>query len=78
MFKRNEGTLDRIVRLVLAAVLLPAGLFWLGGLQGNALGLLITLPGVVGLVSGLTGVCPLYIPFGISTLEVEKKESAAS
>ncbi len=78
MFKRNEGTLDRIVRFVLAGVLLPAGLLGLGGLQGNVLGLLVALPGVLGLVSGLTGVCPLYIPFGISTLEPEKKESAAS
>ncbi len=43
MFKRNEWTLDRIVRLVLAAVLLPAGLFWLGGLQDNVLGLLLAV-----------------------------------
>jgi len=75
MFKRNEGTLDRIVRVVLGTVLLPAGLFWLGGLQGNVLGLLAAGLGVLGLITGLTGVCILYIPFGISTLETEKKRS---
>lgn len=32
MFKRNEGTLDRILRLALATVLLPVGIFLLGGL----------------------------------------------
>ncbi len=78
MFKRNEGTLDRAIRLALAAVLLPTGLVVLGGLQGNGLGLLVALPGVLGLVSGVTGFCPLYVPFGISTLETEKKQSIAS
>lgn len=77
MFKRNEGTLDRAIRLALAAVLLPTGLVALGGLQGNWLGLLVALPGVLGLVSGVTGFCPLYVPFGISTLEPEKRQSAA-
>jgi hypothetical protein len=78
MFKRNEGTLDRIVRLALAAVLLPAGLFLLGGLQGNVLGLIATGFGVLALVTGATGVCPTYMPFGISTLESEKRQNRAS
>ena len=77
MFKRNEGTLDRIVRLALGTVLLPAGLFWLGGWQGNVLGLLVALPGVIGLVTALTGFCPTYVLFGVSTLETEKRQSAA-
>jgi hypothetical protein len=73
MFKRNEGILDRIVRVTLGMVLLPAGLFLLGGLQGSVLGLLIAGLGVLGLVTGLTGFCPLYVPFGISTLEKEQE-----
>jgi hypothetical protein len=73
MFKRNVGILDRIVRIVLGAVLLPAGLFVLGGLQGSVLGLLIAGFGVLGLVTGSTGYCPLYVPFGISTLEKERE-----
>lgn len=73
MFKRNEGILDRIVRVALGMVLLPAGLFLLGGLRGRVLGLLATGLGVIGLITGFTGVCILYIPFGISTLEKEKE-----
>jgi hypothetical protein len=73
MFKRNEGTLDRIVRVALGIVLLASGLFWLGGLQGSVLGLLAAGLGVIGLFTGVTGVCILYIPFGISTLEKEKE-----
>ncbi len=78
MFNRNEGTLDRIVRLALGIVLLPAGLLWLGALQLSVLGLLIAGLGVIGLITGLTGVCPTYNLFGFSTLETEKKQSIAS
>ena len=78
MFKRNEGTLDRILRVALGTVLLPAGLFWLGGLQGSIVGLLAIGLGVIGWFTGFIGVCPLYIPFGISTLEAEKKQSTSS
>jgi hypothetical protein len=73
MLKRNEGIIDRTVRVVLGIVLLPAGLFWLGGLQGSVLGLVVSGFSLLPLITGLSGVCPLYIPFGISTLEKEKE-----
>ena len=73
MFKRNEGILDRTLRVLLSMVLLPTGLFWLGGLQGNVLGLVIAGFGLLPLITGLTGFCPLYVPFGINTLEKEKE-----
>ena len=73
MFKRNEGIIDRTLRVLLALVFLPTGLLWLGGLQGSVLGLVVTGLGLLPLLTGLTGFCPLYIPFGISTLEKEKE-----
>ena len=73
MFKRNEGTIDRILRVALAMVLLPVGLFLLGGLQGSLLGLLVAGLSMLPLATGLTGFCPLYVPFGISTLGKEKE-----
>jgi hypothetical protein len=73
MFKRNEGIIDRTLRVLLSLVLLPTGLFWLGGLQGNVLGLVVTGLSFLPLITGLTGFCPLYVPFGISTLEKERK-----
>ncbi len=72
MFKRNEGILDRIARITLGVVLLPTGLFLLGALQGNVIGLVVTGLGVIGLITGATGVCPTYNLFGFSTLEMEK------
>jgi hypothetical protein len=73
MFKPNKGIIDRTLRVLLSIMLLPTGLFWLGGLQGNVLGLMVTGFGLLPLITGLTGFCPLYIPFGISTLEKEKE-----
>lgn len=73
MFKRNEGILDRIVRVTLGLVLLPAGLFLLGGLQSSVLGLVTAGIGAVALITGITGVCPTYTLFGISTLEKERE-----
>lgn len=55
----NEGTLDRIVRvvvgLVLFALVFVGPKTWLG------------LIGLVPLVTGLVGVCPLYRLIGIRT-----------
>lgn len=73
MFKRNEGIIDRTLRVALATVLLSVGLFLLNGLQGNVPGLIVAGFGMLPLITGLTGFCPLYVPFGISTLEKEKE-----
>lgn len=73
MFKRNVGTLDRILRVALGLVLLPTGLFLLGGLQGSVLGLVIAVLGGIELITGFTGFYLMYIPFGINTFEKEKE-----
>ncbi len=56
---RNEGTLDRSVRVALGLVLLSLVFIgphsWLG------------LVGVVPLFTGLVGFCPLYRLLGVST-----------
>ncbi len=72
MLKRNEGILDRIARIALGVMLLPTGLVLLGGLQGSVIGLVVTVVGAIGLITGATGFCLAYIPFGFSTLDMEK------
>ncbi len=56
MFKRNASIVDRIGCLALATVLLPAGLFWLDGLQGSGGGLFAVGIGGIALFTGLTGI----------------------
>jgi hypothetical protein len=62
---RNVGGFDRAVRLVLGPVLLLVGLFLLG--VGHSLRWPAIVLGLAGLVSGTTGFCALYLPFGVST-----------
>jgi hypothetical protein len=73
MFKRNVGILDRIARVTLGTVLLPTGGLLLGLFQANVVGVVAAALGTLWLVTGATGVCPLYVPLGISTLEKERE-----
>ena len=60
---RNEGTADRVVRVILGAGLLSLVFF---GPQ-TAWGWI----GVVPLATGLIGNCPLYSVLGISTCKID-------
>ena len=67
MLRQNMGRLDRTVRFIAGVALIPIGLFALGGWQGNLSGILAGAFSLVLLLTSLTGFCPAYVPFGIST-----------
>jgi hypothetical protein len=62
--KANIGLLDRLVRIGL--VVLVAILFFTGQLS-TAAAIILGVLAVVFLATSAVGVCPLYLPFGIST-----------
>ena len=62
--KRNMGVVDRIVRVVLAAVV--GVLYFTEQITGTA-AIVLGVLAVVFVVTSIVGVCPLYLPFGIST-----------
>ena len=56
--KRNEGKTDQIVRIVIGAGMIAAGVFfrsWWGAI------------GILPIITGTIGWCPAYLPLGIST-----------
>ncbi len=61
---RNEGTLDRVLRVILGLVLLS--LIFVG--PQTMWGLI----GLVPLATGLVGICPLYSVLGIKTCSVKQ------
>ena len=61
---RNEGTIDRILRIVLGLVLIS--LVFVG--PQTAWGWV----GIIPLVTGAVGTCPLYSILGISTCPIAK------
>lgn len=62
--KKNMGAVDRIIRVLLAAVI--AVLFYMKVIEGTLGIVLLVLAGVFVLTS-LVSFCPLYLPFGIKT-----------
>lgn len=67
---RNEGTVDRIVRVVVGVVLVAAWAFgWLTGTLAVVLGVV----GIVLIGTGAVGFCPLYRMLGMSTCPVPAK-----
>jgi Protein of unknown function (DUF2892) len=62
--KKNMGTADRIIRIMMAAVF--TGLYFTNVITGWLAVLLIVLS-VIFLLTGFVSFCPLYLLFGINT-----------
>ncbi|HMQ46903.1 MAG TPA: DUF2892 domain-containing protein [Saprospiraceae bacterium] len=68
--KKNMGSADRVVRILLAAVF--AVLYFTGTVTGT-LGIVLLVLGAVFLLTSVVSFCPLYAPFGLSTCAVKPK-----
>jgi len=64
--KLNESNVERIIRVVVGIILLYLGF---GGALGGALAIVADVLGVVMLLTGAVGFCPLYRLFNFSTLK---------
>lgn len=67
--KNNMGNTDRIIRLIVAAVI--AVLFINNTITG-VLAYVLLAVGAIFLLTSLVGSCPLYSVFGINTCRVKK------
>lgn len=62
--KKNMGTLDRIIRVVIALAI--GVLYYMGMISGTA-AIILGVLAVIFLATSLVSTCPLYLPFHIST-----------
>jgi len=67
--KKNMGTLDRVIRVLLAVVV--AILYMNGSITGIA-AIVLGVLAVVFIITSLIGFCPLYVPLNISTIGKSK------
>jgi hypothetical protein len=65
---KNMGTVDRIIRILLAVVIIA--LYATGQITGTA-AIVLGIIAVVFLLTGLIGFCPAYLPLGIKTTKGE-------
>jgi hypothetical protein len=64
--KKNMGTIDRVIRIVLAIVVVI--LYMNGSITGVA-AIILGILAFVFIITSLIGFCPLYVPFKISTIK---------
>lgn len=62
--KKNMGSTDRIVRVLLAVVF---GVLYFTHTVTGTLGIVLLVLGIVFLLTSFMSFCPLYLPFGITT-----------
>jgi len=62
----NMGTVDRVIRSVIGVVLAGVGF----GVMTGAGGIVVGVIGIVLLLTGLIGFCPLYVPLHFNTHKV--------
>jgi hypothetical protein len=67
--KKNMGTIDRVIRTVIAVVI--AVLYFTGQISGTV-AIVLGIVAVAFLLTSLVGWCPIYNPFGISTRKESK------
>ena len=58
--QKNVGVLDKNVRIILGAVMIVSGLLY---------GDWWWFTGIVPLITGILGFCPVYVPMGFNTAE---------
>lgn len=67
--KKNMGTADRIIRVILAIIF--AALYFTGTITGT-LGLVLVILGGVFLLTSLVSFCPLYTIVGLKTCSTKE------
>jgi len=67
--KTNMGSTDRIIRVLIAAVI---GVLYITGTISGTLGIVLLVLASVFVLTSLVSFCPLYAPFGIRTCPVKE------
>jgi hypothetical protein len=69
--KKNMGIVDRVARLIAAAIIV---ILYFGNVLTGAIGVILLVLAAVFVVTSLIGNCPLYNVFGMDTCSSKKKE----
>lgn len=68
--KKNMGSPDKIIRIILAVVF--AGLYFSGTVSG-IIGIILLVLAVVFVLTSVVGFCPLYVPLGMNTCKTPRQ-----
>lgn len=68
--KKNMGTSDKAIRVLIAAVI---AILYFTNVISDTLGLVLLILAGVFLLTSFISFCPLYAPFGINTAKKKEK-----
>jgi len=68
---KNMGSVDKIIRLIVAAIFIV--LYFTGTVTGTV-GIILLILAAVFILTSLISTCPLYLPFSIKTTCAKKKD----
>lgn len=68
--KKNMGGTDRLLRLIIAAVVVA--LYFFGVIEGT-LGFVLLILSAIFVLTSFVSFCPLYTPFGINTCKTKQE-----
>ena len=63
------GSADRMIRIIIAVII---GILYYTGVVSGTVAIVLMVIGGIFLLSGFINFCPLYVPFGITTLKSKK------
>jgi hypothetical protein len=66
--KKNMGTIDKVIRILVAAVVV---VLWLTNIISGTLAIILLALSAVFIVTSFLSFCPLYLPLGLSTRKKE-------
>ena len=66
--KKNMGTVDKVIRILVAVVVVI--LYFTNVISGTLAIILLALSAIF-VVTSILGICPLYMPLGLSTKNKE-------
>lgn len=69
---RNAGGIDRVLRVVIAAVLIYFGFVNTTFIGQALIATIVGILGVINMLVAITGICPIYTIAGISTCPAKK------
>ncbi len=69
--KKNMGSTDRIIRVLLAAVV---AFLYFGNVVSGTIGIVLLVLAAVFLLTSMVSFCPLYTLVGVNTCPVKKED----
>ena len=68
--KKNMGSADKIIRIVVAALI---ALLYFTNVINGTLAIVLGVFALIFVITSFVSFCPLYLPFGISTIKKKRE-----